>query len=126
MAQRILVVDDEPDIVELLRDLLTAAGYEVDSAGHAEGALELIREKIFDAAILDFNRPDMNGVMLHRQVRQMDPELAEHTIFTSGLVQSDENMGYYAASGAGFLSKPFDMEQVLSSLQEILAGEESV
>jgi len=124
MAQRILVVDDEQDVTDLLDDLLSGAGYEVQTAGSASAALDLIRETIFEAAILDFNLPDMDGVMLHRQIRQMDQELAEHTIFTSGMVQSDENLGYYVASAAGFLVKPFDLEQVLFAVREVLEGAE--
>jgi CheY-like chemotaxis protein len=114
--KRILVVDDEREIVDLLVELLTARGFEVRAAADAAGALALVRQHIFDAAILDFNLPDMDGVMLHREIRQMDEELAEKTLFTSGLVQSEKNMGYYAAYGMGFLSKPFDVQQLLDSL----------
>ena len=119
-AKRILIVDDEPEIVDLLQDVLTDDGYRVDSAGDASGALKLIRENIYDGAILDFNLPDMNGVMLHRQIRQMDQELAEHTLFSSGLVQSDDNLDYYTAFGGGFLAKPFDVRQVLNALRTML------
>ena len=75
-GKRIIVVDDEREIIDLLSEVLSAHGYTVDSAVNADGALELIRTNIYDAAILDFNLPDMNGVMLHRQIRQMDEELA--------------------------------------------------
>jgi two-component system KDP operon response regulator KdpE len=118
-AKRILVVDDEPEVVDLLTDVLAVEGYEVDAAADAAGAIELVRQKIFDAAILDFNLPDMNGVMLHRQIRQMDEELARSTLFTSGLVQSESNLDYYAAYGMGFISKPFVVEEVLDSLQNL-------
>jgi len=121
MAKRILVVDDEPAIVELLQEVLTTAGYVVDAAPDARGALDLIRENIYDVAILDFNLPDMDGVMLHRQIRQMDFELAARTVFTSGLVQSDENLGYYAAHGGEFLPKPFQVTEVLRAIRTILA-----
>ena len=117
-GKRILVVDDEQGIVDLLTDLLGAQGYEVDSALDAPAALERVRATIYDAAILDFNLPGMDGVMLHRQIRQMDEELAEHTIFMSGLVQSDDNIGYYSAYG-GFISKPFDVEVVLGALRDL-------
>src|SRR5262245_309426 len=117
---RILLVDDEKDIVEMLGDVLSTQGFDVDSAHSAEEALERIRETIYDAAILDFNLPDMDGVMLHRQIRQMDTELAGNTLFMSGLVQSDQNLGYYAAQSAGFLSKPFQVDQVLESLAGVL------
>ncbi|HKQ61181.1 MAG TPA: response regulator [Candidatus Polarisedimenticolaceae bacterium] len=121
--KRILVVDDEQDIVDLLRDVLGANGYEVDSAGDAATALALVREHIFDAAILDFNLPDMDGVMLHRQLRQMDEELAGRTLFTSGLVQSEGNLGYYTSHGRGFLSKPFDVQEMLDALAGLWSEE---
>jgi len=117
---RILLVDDEKDIVEMLADVLCGQGFEVDSAHSASDALERIRETIYDAAILDFNLPDMDGVMLHRQIRQMDGELARNTLFMSGMVQSDQNLGYYAAQSAGFLSKPFQVDQVLEALAGVL------
>ena len=117
---RILLVDDEKDIVEMLADILSNHGFEADRAHSAEEALERIRETIYDAAILDFNLPDMDGVMLHRQIRQMDTELAGNTLFMSGMVQSDQNLGYYAAQSAGFLSKPFRVDQVLEALIGVL------
>jgi len=123
--RQILVVDDESEIVELLREILTGRGYTVHSAPDAKGALELVREQIFDAAILDFNLPDMDGVMLHRRIRQMDEELAERTLFTSGLVQSESNMGYYSTYGVGFISKPFDYEDILDALAALWDADQS-
>jgi DNA-binding response OmpR family regulator len=122
-GERILVVDDESEIVELLRDILTAEGYVVDAAPTAEGALQLIRENIYDAALLDFNLPDLDGVMLHRQIRQMDAELAARAVFMSGLLQSDVNLGYYMSQSGGFLAKPFDIRDVLAQIRTVL-GEE--
>jgi len=123
-GKRILVVDDEADIVDLLRDVLVQEGYEVDAASSAQGALEHIREHIYDAALLDFNLPDMDGVMLHRQIRQMDAELAGRTIFMSGLMQSDSNLGYYTAHSGGFLAKPFDVGDVLAAVRGLFDAEE--
>jgi DNA-binding response OmpR family regulator len=117
MPKRILVVDDEPEIVDLLKEFLETHGFVVDSAPDASGAIDRVRDNIYDAAILDFNLPDMDGVMLHRQIRQMDGELAQRTLFTSGLVQSEDALGYYATHGMGFLSKPFDMLEILDWLE---------
>jgi DNA-binding response OmpR family regulator len=122
-GERILVVDDEAEIVELLRDVLVAEGYVVDAAPDAQGSLQLIRENIYDLALLDFNLPDMNGVMLHHQIRQMDAELASHTIFMSGLLQSDGNLGYYMSQSGGFLAKPFDIRDVLRQVRTVLGDE---
>jgi DNA-binding response OmpR family regulator len=122
-GQRILVVDDEAEIVELLRDVLAAEGYAVDAAPDANGSLQLIRENIYDLALLDFNLPDMNGVMLHHQIRQMDAELASRTIFMSGLLQSDENLGYYTSQSGGFIAKPFDIRDVLRQVRTVLGDD---
>jgi DNA-binding response OmpR family regulator len=122
-GERILVVDDEADIVELLRDVLVTEGYVVDAAPDAGAALQLIRENIYDAALLDFNLPDMDGVMLHHQIRQMDAELASRTIFMSGLLQSDGNLGYYMSQSGGFLAKPFDIRDVLRQVRSLLGDD---
>ena len=111
-GERILVVDDEADIVELLREVLEADGYVVDTAPDAGEALRLIRQNIYDLALLDFNLPDMDGVMLHHQIRQFDTDLASCTIFMSGLLQSEDNLGYYLSQSGGFLAKPFDVAEV--------------
>jgi DNA-binding response OmpR family regulator len=120
LDRRVLIVDDESQIVDLLREFLRGAGFEVDAAGDAAGALELIRNQIFDAAVIDFNLPDMNGVMLHRQIRQMDPELADRTIFMSGFLQADSNIDYYESYGGGFLAKPFDVRDVVAAIRNVL------
>src|SRR5262245_1236952 len=122
-GERILVVDDESEIVELLRDVLTAEGYVVDAAPQADAALQMIRENIYDVALLDFNLPDMDGVMLHHQIRQMDSELASRSIFMSGLLQSDGNLGYYMSQSGGFLAKPFDIRDVLRQVRAVLGND---
>ena len=122
-GERILVVDDEADIVELLRDVLVAEGYTVDAAEDAAASLQLIRENIYDLALLDFNLPDMDGVMPHHQIRQMDAELASRTIYMSGLLQSDGNLGYYMSQSGGFLAKPFDIRDVLRQVRTVLGDE---
>lgn len=121
-GKRILIVDDETQVVDLLTDILTAEGFTVDAAPDAAAALELVQANIYDVAILDFNLPDMDGVMLHRRIRQLDEELADHTLFSSGLVQSDANLGYYTSQGGGFLAKPFDVMQVQMAVQALVAS----
>ena len=120
-ATRILVVDDEESIRDLLRDALVEIGWAVDTAATAAEALQLIKENLYDAAVLDFALPDINGVMLHRKIREMDPELAQATLFISGMAQSDQRLDYFGADGIGFLSKPFNVQEVVTRLQKIVA-----
>ena len=119
-ATRILVVDDEESIRDLLQDALVEVGWAVDTAATAAEALQLIKENLYDAAVLDFALPDINGVMLHRKIREMDPELAQATLFISGVAQSDQRLDYFGADGIGFLSKPFNVQEVVTRLQKIV------
>jgi DNA-binding response OmpR family regulator len=119
-ALRVLVVDDEADIVDFLRDVLTPEGYEVQAARDGAGAIALVRSSIFDAALLDFELPDMNGVMLHRQIRLLDEDLARSTVFISGRVQSDANLGYYTAQAGGFLAKPLEVREVVKTVRRLV------
>ena len=122
--KRVLVVDDEPEIVAMLKEALEAVGYVVDGVSDGASALQAVRDHIYDAAILDFGLPDMDGMILHRELRQMDEELAANTLFTSGLIQTDQSLGYYSTYGMGFLSKPFNVEEVIDSLESLWAVDE--
>ncbi|HXV77475.1 MAG TPA: response regulator [Candidatus Polarisedimenticolaceae bacterium] len=121
--KRILVVDDDAPVVELLREVLVDQDYEVDTASTGSQALERIRAEIYDAAIVDFGLPDMDGVTLHHRIRQLDDELAGHTIFISGMSQTEDNLGYFAAYSRGFLSKPFEVREVLAAVRGIFAAD---
>jgi len=122
--KRILVVDDEQEIAKMLQEALEKVGYRVDCAIDGKAALQAVHDHIYDAAILDFALPDMNGLMVHREIRQMDEELANNTLFCSGYVQSDQNLGYYSTYGVGFLSKPFDLHEVIDSLEAMWVVDE--
>ena len=118
-SKRVLVVDDDESIRRLAEAALSDAGIEVACAESASEALSMIKETLFDAAVLDFSLPDMDGVRLHSEIRRMDAELAEKTLFISGVDQSDEALRYYEDS-CGFLPKPFTVQELLSHLKTML------
>src|SRR2546421_12014082 len=67
----ILVVDDDPDTCRNLSDILTDLGYRVDVAHDGPSALELVRERPYDVALLDLKMPGMDGVTLYREIRKL-------------------------------------------------------
>ncbi len=111
-GNKALVVDDEPHIVELLKECLQEEGYEVDGAVTASQALELIRRTSYDFMILDIMLPDMDGIMAHERIRAIDPDLARKTIFVSGWVKSPEIREYLTSIGS-FLPKPFSIDELV-------------
>jgi len=76
MSKRILIVDDEPDIVSYLEMLLQDQGYETSTAGNGNEALEAVRENPPDLVTLDITMPEASGTRFYKEVRT-DPELAK-------------------------------------------------
>ncbi len=118
-VKRVLVVDDEQPIRDLLQDAITEAGWEVDTAADSAEALALVKDKLFDAVVLDFVLPDMDGVRLHSEIRRLEAELARRTLFVAGVDQPDERLKYYENAG-GFVAKPFDVKRLISELAQVL------
>lgn len=115
---RALVVDDEPHLIELVKECLEAEGFEVDGAPTAGQALEMIRRSQYDLMLLDIMLPDMDGIMAHDRVRAIDPELARHTIFISGWAKAPEIREYLSSIGR-FLPKPFSVEELVTLARSI-------
>ncbi len=119
VGKRILIVDDDLQVLNVLRKTLATAGYEVDTALNAARALKLTWINIYAAALVDCNLPDMNGMMLHGEICKIEPELARRTVFMSGLVLPQSYRSYYDSEGAGFLSKPLDVGAVVVLLSAL-------
>ena len=122
VLRRVLIVEDETDIVKLIQDVFDHKRYAVRCASDAEAALELLRAERFDIAILDFFLPGIDGVDLHRRIAAIDPVLASRTIFISGLVQSKANLDYFLTHGATYLAKPFKVDDLLETVERVLGG----
>jgi CheY-like chemotaxis protein len=91
---RILIVDDEPEILRLLARRLTRRGYQVSQASGSQEALVRLRDAIFDLAILDYMMPDTNGLELARQCRTRQPTLQVLILTGSPVTAEIERAGY--------------------------------
>lgn len=118
---KILIVDDEPNIVLAIEFLLQREGYHTEKAFDGLQALEMVADFQPDIVILDVMMPGMSGFELGQKIRQM-PAL-EHTkiiFLTAKGTQRDKQTGY--ASGAEvYMIKPFDNEELVSTVKEMLA-----
>lgn len=117
-TKRLLVVDDEASIRNLVIEAGTNQGWIVDGAENAEVALECIRNNLYDGAVIDFQLPDMDGIALHSEIRRMDAELAASTLFVSGVASEDERARL--AAGGDFLPKPFDVKDLIREVKRLL------
>jgi len=118
---RVLIVDDDPAIVEMLEDLLTRDGrFEVKTATNGFEAGAQTQAFKPDILLLDYMLPDINGNVVCRRIRK-DPNLV-HTkiIILSGAVASSE-IGQLKAAGADdFIKKPFDVDKLISRMLGLL------
>jgi len=118
---RVLVVDDETQIAELMRAFLEGAGYEVATAESGAVALELMREARFDAVVSDLRMPDIDGAALWRAVRQHHPLLARRMLFVTGDTLSADASSFLNEARCPSLDKPFTKAELLRALQQVLA-----
>lgn len=114
MAVRVLVVDDEPVAVELLREFLLAKGYEVITAGDGPEALQKVREERPHLILLDVRMPKMDGLEVLRQVKEIDKEVG--VIMVTGV--NEEEVGRQAVELGAFdyIVKPLDLPYLEQSL----------
>jgi two-component system NtrC family sensor kinase len=119
---RVLVVDDEPEIAQLMRDMLESAGYEVATAESGAVALELLDMARIDAVVSDLRMPDMDGAALWREVRERQPELARRMLFVTGDTLSPGARQFLDQTGCDSLDKPFARADLLARVARTLAA----
>ena len=119
---RILVVDDTPANIKLLRDLLASKGYEVSTAVDGEEALAKVAAEKPDLVLMDIQLPGINGMEAFRQVRA-DPGCAKIPVvaFTASVTPTDRSQ-ISAAGFDAFISKPINLKEFLEAVRKGLEG----
>ncbi|KRK79348.1 response regulator transcription factor [Companilactobacillus nodensis] len=118
MPKRILVVDDEASILELIEYNLTAKGYDVDSSTNGEDALNRILMEKFDLVLLDQMLPKLSGIEILKKVRAEGNSTP--VIFLTA-VDAEENKIEGLISGADdYITKPFSVKELLARIEVVL------
>ena len=121
MSERILVVDDEPDIRILLKDILEDEGYSVDVAEDAKAANEIRRLSDPDLVLLDIWMPEVDGVTLLKQWKSSDDDHCPVVMMSGhGTVETAVEATRYGA--IDFVEKPLSMAKLLSTVKSALAA----
>jgi signal transduction histidine kinase/BarA-like signal transduction histidine kinase len=119
LEKRVLVVDDESTILEILSEILQKLGYKVDASRTAATALENLNSKLYDFIITDIKMPHMGGQELYQQVKQQDPKLANRIIFITGDLLSEDTVKFIQETGNFCLAKPFSVEELQRILHQL-------
>ncbi|MFQ5829001.1 MAG: ATP-binding protein [Candidatus Methylomirabilia bacterium] len=117
-GRAILVVDDEPDVAEVLAELLTGDGHQVDIAASGVIALDKLRKRSYDLILSDFLMPELDGAGLHRELQRCWPELLPRFILLTGATQNPEIRAFLEKTGVPTVRKPFELEEVRRAMQE--------
>ena len=120
LQTRVLVVDDETEISELMRELLEAAGYEVATAESGAVALALLETARFDAIVSDLRMPDMDGATLWREIDQRYPRLSQRMLFVTGDTLSPGAREFLRKARCAGLDKPFSKGDLLAAVARLV------
>lgn len=119
--QKILIIDDEPHILLMLKKMLERAGYEIDIASNGNEGLELFKSKPADLVITDIIMPDKEGLETIREMKRLQSELRIIAMSGGGKISADNYLETAKIFGASkVLEKPFTQQQMVSSVRSLL------
>jgi two-component system, OmpR family, response regulator len=115
---RILVVDDEPNIAELLSMALRLEGWEIAVAHSGTEAVAAARKQAPDAVVLDMMLPDFDGLEVLRKMRAHSPDVP--VLFLTARDAVEDRVAGLTAGGDDYVTKPFSLEEVVARLRALL------
>jgi two-component system, NtrC family, sensor kinase len=119
-SARILVLDDDPAIGELLGEMLRLLGHSGSVHLDAAQALSALQDQHFDLILCDYRMPGMQGNEFYREVYLRQPDLARRIVFLTGDMLSEDTQFFVKATGNPHLLKPFRFANVRDLLQRVL------
>jgi len=115
---RVLVVDDDPDLAEVLSGALRYEGWEVRTAGDGVSAVAEARELLPDAVVLDVMLPDTDGFAVLRSLHAVRPDVC--VLFLTARDAVEDRIAGITAGGDDYVTKPFSLEEVVARLRGLL------
>lgn len=119
---RILVVDDEPTVVETVTNRLQREGFETVAAGSAEDGIRRVKEDSPDLIVLDIGLPNRSGLAMCRAVRQQSNV---PIIFLTALGTEQNKVAGFEAGGDDYLTKPFSLAELVARIRSIMRRSQS-
>jgi len=117
MAQeRVLLVDDETEFTELLAERMRNREMDVDTADSGEKAIEMVKNKYYDAIILDLSMPGMDGIETLNAILGDNPD--QQVIFLTGYASVPKTVEALKKGAVEFLEKPADINQLIDLVRE--------
>lgn len=112
---RILLVDDEADLVDFLAHRLLKKGFTVSAITSPAAALKAVQKQVFDVAILDLKMPEMDGIELLERIRELQPHL--EAIMLTGHGSTESALAAGRLKAFRYLIKPYDFDEILELIE---------
>jgi len=120
MAKKILAVDDEPDVLLILKTALQTEGYDVQTAANGPDALALAREFLPDLVLLDVMMPGMSGFEVLRELKNDESTAAAPVIMLTGVSEHAKIKEALSSGTTYYIVKPFEFEDLLEKVDQAL------
>jgi two-component system NtrC family sensor kinase len=117
---RILVIDDERAVRELISDALTIEGHDVHTAENGKDALDLISQRRFDLLLCDLRMPEMDGQALYEEVQRDHPQLLKRIVFVTAQANSADYGPFLRTTGIPVIEKPFTLSQLRQAVTKMV------
>ena len=118
--KRILVVEDEPQIRQLLEDVLGGVGHDVETAPDGRIALDLLDREKYDLIISDVKMPEISGPDFYAALKRKGAGLEHRLIFITGDLMNPETLQFVESTGRAWLGKPFDIDAITRTISDCL------
>ena len=119
-GERVLVIDDEKPILNLIHDDFALRGYEVEVADNGKTALNTLEKNHFDLAFCDWRMPGLNGQQVYEQLRRTNPQFCQRIIFITGDVINAQMRHFLETEKRPCLVKPFTLSELHTTVEAVL------
>ena len=121
--KQLVYIEDEPEMIDLVRLILSRRGFEVHGANGGIEGLDLVRRELPDLVLLDLMMPDMDGWDVYQQMKSEDSTRDIPVIVVTAKAQSiDKVLGLRIAKVDDYIAKPFSPQELLDSVEKVLAS----
>ncbi len=119
MSEKVLLVDDEKDFLDIMSERMQARGMTVKTADSADKALAMLENESFDAIVMDFKMPGMDGIQALKNIKNQKPEL--QIILLTGYATVEKTVEAMKIGATDLLEKPADLEALAARIKQAKA-----
>lgn len=116
----ILIIDDDKNVLKVLKVALQRAGYEIDIVSDGHEGLSRLSDTHYDLIVCDIQMPGLSGSEFHERLHEHNPEMADKILFMTGDIVRSKTQEFLKETRAVYINKPFDLSSLYQKVQEAI------